>query len=358
VAVTFPFITGICILEGIKSQAKISVDQGADVYVAGDRHGSNAPISVDTIAALKSIDGVEKVVPRIVGRAYFFDKLVTIVGLDRDPFPSGAEIVRGDLPSSPGEVLMGDALARQLGLQLGTSFSLTINASKIFRVTGVFRSECTIWSALLIYMSLKDAQELFRTPGVATDLLVYTRPGYAHAVAERIQEKDFSEGMKLPLLRVQDRALVSLYIQKGYNARGGVFTALYTVAFALGIPALLVASGLGFTERRKEIGILKATGWQTQEVIETIFMENIMLSLLATPIAVLSSFLWMKVLNGLFIAQFFIAQVDLMPPFPVPSRFLPTPVLLGFLVSFVITSAGSIFTTWKTAVVPPSDAMR
>jgi ABC-type antimicrobial peptide transport system permease subunit len=130
------------------------------------------------------------------------------------------------------------------------------------------------------------------------------------------------------------------------------------VAFALGIPALLVASGLGFTERRKEIGILKATGWQTQEVLETVGLENVMLSLAATPIAVLLSFFWLKVLNGFFVAQFFIAQIDLMPPFPVPSRFLPVPVLLGFLVSLIITSVGSIYTTWRTAVVPPSDAMR
>jgi len=358
VAVIFPFMTGISILEGIKCQARISVQEGADVYVAGDLYGSNAPVSTEHVSALKMIDGVDRIFPRIVGRAYLFDQLVTIVGLHSQAFPGHLEIIQGHMPGSAGEVLIGNALARQMGFQLGTTFSLSFNPSKRFRIAGIFRSECSIWSAILICMPLEDAQELFQTPGMASDILIYTRPGYAHAVAELIQERGYLGETKGPLLRVQDRDLISLYIQKGFNARGGVFTALYTVAFALGIPALLVASGLGFTERRKEIGILKATGWQTQEVLETVGLENIMLSLAATPIAVLLSFFWLKVLNGFFVAQFFIAQIDLMPPFPVPSRFLPVPVLLGFLVSLIITCVGSIYTTWRTAVVPPSDAMR
>jgi ABC-type lipoprotein release transport system permease subunit len=357
-AVIFPFITGISILEGIKRESEISIQEGADVYVSGDSYGSNGPISTRYVSAIKSLDGVMKVFPRVVGRAYFFNKLVTVVGVNRESFPASLNIIQGRIPQSPGEVLMGQALARQTGLQVGTRFSFVFNPAKLFRVTGIFTSKCTIWSALLTCMSFEDAQELFRTPGMATDILVYTRPGYAEAVAEKLQEKERLGGIKLPFLRVQHRRLIRLYIVKGFNTRGGVFTALYTVAFALGIPALLVASGLGFTERRREIGILKATGWQTQEVLETVFLENSMLSLLATSVAVLVSYGWLKVLNGFFIAQFFIAEVELMPYFPVPSRFFPMPCLLGLLISFIITSVGSIYTTWRTAVTAPTEAIR
>ncbi len=356
--VIFPFITGISILEGIKRQADISIQEGADVYVSGDSYGSNAPISTRYISAIKSLDGVVKVFPRVVGRVYFFDKLVTVVGVHRETFSDALKIIQGRIPSSPGEILIGEALASQMGFQLGTSFSFVFNPSKLFRVVGIFTSKCTIWSALLTCMSFEDAQDLFSTPGMATDLLLYTRPGYAEAIAKKLQEMKHLGGLKLPLLRIQERGLIRLYILKGFNTRGGVFTALYTVAFALGIPALLVASGLGYTERRREIGILKATGWQTQEVLETVFLENSMLSLLATSVSVLVSFLWLKVLNGLFIAQFFIAGVELMPYFPVPSRFFPMPCLLGLLISFILTSVGSIYTTWRTAVVAPSEAIR
>ena len=53
VAVIFPFMTGISILEGIKAQAGVSVQEGADVYVAGDLYGNNAPVSTSLVSALK-----------------------------------------------------------------------------------------------------------------------------------------------------------------------------------------------------------------------------------------------------------------------------------------------------------------
>ncbi len=161
-----------------------------------------------------------------------------------------------------------------------------------------------------------------------------------------------------PPLRVQDKSLVKRYFQRGFNYKAGVFTALFTVAFALAIPALLVISGFGQTERKKEIGVLKATGWQTQEVMEMATLENLIIAFTSAPLAILSAMVWMKWFNGAFIAQFFIAEIGLMAPFPVPSRFLPLPSLLAFLFAIVLTMVGSLYPTWKTATVPPAEAMR
>ncbi len=148
------------------------------------------------------------------------------------------------------------------------------------------------------------------------------------------------------------------YFQRGFNYKAGVFTALYTVAFALAIPALLIVSGFGQTERRKEIGIIKATGWQTQEVMEMVALENLIISLTSAPLAILMAMAWLKLFNGAFIAQFFIAEIGLMAPFPVPSRFLPLPCFFAFLFAIVLTMVGSLYSTWKTATVPPVEAMR
>jgi ABC-type lipoprotein release transport system permease subunit len=161
-----------------------------------------------------------------------------------------------------------------------------------------------------------------------------------------------------PPLRVQDKSLVKRYFQRGFNYKAGVFTALFTVAFALAIPALLVVSGFGQTERRKEIGVLKATGWQTQEVMEMVTLENLVISLTSAPLAILLAMAWLKWFNGAFIAQFFIAEIGLMAPFPVPSRFLPLPCLFAFLFAMVLTMVGSLYSTWRTATIPPAEAMR
>jgi ABC-type lipoprotein release transport system permease subunit len=209
-------------------------------------------------------------------------------------------------------------------------------------------------------MSFEDASEFFKMKGKATDILIYTRPGYAPFLAKEIQEKMeiSSPGQLEPPLRVQDKTLVKRYFERGFNYKAGVFTALYTVAFALAIPALLIVSGFGQTERRKEIGVIKATGWQTQEVMEMAALENFVISLTSAPLAILLAMVWLKWFNGAFIAQFFIAEIGLMAPFPVPSRFLPLPCLFAFLFAVVLTMVGSLYSTWKTATVPPVEAMR
>jgi ABC-type lipoprotein release transport system permease subunit len=360
IAVLFPFVSAISISEGIKFQSLISIEEGADMYVASDYYGSNAPISLDYLDRFEKMEGVTKVYPRIVGRTYFVNRLATIVGILPANIPKSIRLSQGNMFQEKGEVVVGRGLAREFQLQAGVRFTLSVNPSKVFRIVGIFDADATIWSANLILMSFEDASEFFRMKGRATDILICTRPGYAPLLAKEIQEKmevsnpDHGESP----LRVQDKPLVRRYFQRGFNYKAGVFTALYTVAFALAIPALLIVSGFGQTERRKEIGVLKATGWQTQEVMEMVALENLIMSLTGAPLAILTSMVWLKWFNGAFIAQFFIAEIGLMAPFPVPSRFLPLPSLLAFLFAIVLTMAGSLYSTWKTATVPPVEAMR
>jgi len=360
IAVLFPFISAISISEGIKFQSLISVEEGADIYVTSDHYGSNAPISLRYLQRFQEMEGVTKVFPRIVGRTYFVNRLTTIVGILPENIPKSIHLAQGGMFHERGEVVIGKGLAKEFRLQIGVRFSLSVNPSKLFRVAGIFDSSATIWSANLILMSFEDASEFFRMEGKATDILIYTRPGYAPFLAKEIQEKmGISNPDQMePPLRVQDKPLVRRYFQRGFNYKAGVFTALYTVAFALAIPALLIVSGFGQTERRKEIGVIKATGWQTQEVMEMVALENLIISLTSAPLAILFAMVWLKWFNGAFIAQFFIAEIGLMAPFSVPSRFLLLPCFLAFLFTIVLTMIGSLYSTWKTATVPPVEAMR
>jgi ABC-type lipoprotein release transport system permease subunit len=306
------------------------------------------------------MEGVVKVFPRVVGRSYFANQLATLVGIPAEDIPKSIRLMQGGMFREKGEVVVGKGLAKDFQLQIGVRFTLLVNSSKIFKVSGIFDSDTTIWSSNLILMSFEDASEFFKMKGKATDILIYTRPGYAPFLAKEIQEKmeTSNPGQVEPPLRVQDKTLVKRYFERGFNYKAGVFTALYTVAFALAIPALLVVSGFGQTERRKEIGVLKATGWQTQEVMEMVALENLVISLTSAPISILLAMVWLKWFNGAFIAQFFIAEIGLMAPFPVPSRFLPLPCLFAFLFAIVLTMVGSLYSTWKTATVPPVEAMR
>ena len=183
-AVLFPFITALSISEGIKFQSLISVEEGADIYVSSDYFGSNAPISLDYLERFRKMDGVTKVLPRIVGRTYFANRLATIVGIPPENIPKSIHLAQGRIFHEKGEVIVGKGLAKEFHLQLGVRFSLSVNSSKLLKVAGIFDSDATIWSANLILMSFEDASEFFKMKGKATDILIYTRPGYAPFLAK------------------------------------------------------------------------------------------------------------------------------------------------------------------------------
>jgi ABC-type lipoprotein release transport system permease subunit len=353
-AILFPFLTALSISEGIKLQSKISVEEGADFYVSGDSAGSAAPLSLSHVDRFRKIAEIERIVPRIVGRAYLEDRTVAMVGMPGGVVPDSILIEGGRPIKNRGEVIVGSTLSNRYGLHPGTQFYMPINQWKRLTVVGVFSCKCSIWSASLIYMSLDDAGELFRMRGMATDFLIYAKPNQSPVVSIYLQ----NENQKDPPIKIQSRELVNSFYQKGFESRAGVFTVFYLAAFALAIPLIFILTGLGWTERRREIGTLKAVGWQILDVMQVSLWENIYVSVLSACLALAAAFVWIHTFNGLLIAQFFIGEPGLMPAFPVPARFVPAPTFLAFLLALVLTMTGSLYNTWRMAATLPAETMQ
>ena len=353
-AILFPFLAALSISEGIKLQSRISVEEGADFYVTGDSAGNSMPLPLSYLDRFRNIAEIDRIVPRIVGRAYLKDRTVSIVGMPGGILPGSLLVAGGRRIQSRGEVIVGSTLNARYGLSPGSKFYMPINRWKRFTVVGIFASENSMWSSNLIYMSLEDAGELFRMKGMATDFLVYAKPKQSPVVSIYLQ----MENQKEPPIRIQSREVVTSYFLKGFESRAGIFTAFYLAAFALAIPLVFILTGLGWSERRKEIGTLKAVGWQTLDVMEVILLENIFVSVLAACLAFIAAFAWIRGLNGFLIAQFFLGEPGLVPAFPVPARFVPIPAFLSLLLALVLTMTGSLFNTWRLAATPAAETMR
>lgn len=358
VAILSPFVTAIAVCEGEKDQYRRALAESADIYVARDHYGSNGPIELTLVDRLKAIQGVTRVVPRVIGRTYAKQKFVAVLGVHSQDIPSSITLEQGRKPGARGETIIGATAAAYLDLKPGSRFSLKRNPDQVFEIVGVFRSPFTVWEADLLVMNFDDASELFGIPEKATDLLVYTRRGYQQIVDIIIRMSEQEQNAAQPPLRAQTREIIERYSQRGFNIKAGVFSGFYSLVFLLGIPSIGVISGFGLSERRREIGVMKALGWQTEEVLELVALENLMLSVISMPFVMLVAAGWIHLFNAGGIASFFIADLDLIIPFQVPSQLYPVPCLLGVLMAVVLTMVGSIYATWRTAVVPPSEAMK
>jgi ABC-type lipoprotein release transport system permease subunit len=356
-AIIFPLVTALAISEGLRFQAEIGTVEGADIYVSEDRYGGSGPISLTYEEGLTGIKGVSLVKPRVVGRTYFADRLVAVVGLDREAVLSLKPVVKGDIPNTSGEVLVGEGIAKAFAIEPGIRFTLAANNRKVFKPTGILRSSC-LWSSDVMIMQLKDANEFFRIKGYSSQLLVYVaskpNPQLMSSLVNHLKGQHASGAG----VQIEDRARTYERLWSGYAHKRGIFIVLYIIVFVLAFPAFLVTSGLGMRELGKEIGVLKAVGWRTWEVLEKVALENLLISLTAVSISILLSMVWIKGFNGMLIAQFYVAEVGLFPTMDIPSRYHPSQALFCLCFSLVVTLVGSLFSAWQKAYVPPSELMR
>ncbi len=203
VAILSPFVTAIAICEGIKAEYVSILKEGGDIYVARDNYGINAPIELEMIDQFRRLQGVTKVVPRVIGRTYVKGKLLVILGIPTACIPSFIRITDGKTPGGRGEVILGGGAAGYLNLDLGNRFSIERKPDQVFKIVGLFYSPINIWNADLLVMDIEDASDLFGIRGKATDLIIYTRPGYEQIVDIIIQMSQNEEEVDQPLLRFE-----------------------------------------------------------------------------------------------------------------------------------------------------------
>jgi ABC-type lipoprotein release transport system permease subunit len=367
VAILAPYTAGLGISQGLQQQAEDSIRFGANLYVTGSQFGRNVPVSLATIPEIEKLDGVTAVIPRIVGGTTLGinREPVVVVGLPVQGLPPSTTCVEGRLYglASRNEFVIGTELAQRLNLKVGSlipPFYRNERGEQVSKVVGVFAADGPLWQSRLIFTSLESAAEVFDQRGLATDLLVDCRDGLEAAVRRKILQMSpvNSNGTDATRLQVTSRSELRSLLPSGLLHREGVFNLHFLLAFVVGILVILVTSGLGLSERRREIGVLKATGWQTDEILLRGLAESLFLSFTGAAVALLMAFVWLNSLNGYWIAGVFLSGVDAAPTFRVPCRLTPIPTLLCFLMSAVLVLSGTLSSSWRAAIVSPAEAMR
>ncbi len=355
--ILFPFVTAMSISEGLRFQAELSVKEGADIYVSADQCGGTVSLDANAAQQLARLPGVSRATARVVGRTYMVDRVVTLVGVEKGSLSLLEPIVHGRVPEAPGEVLVGHGIARNFGMQSGMPFTLAANNRKVFRVSGILEPSC-LWGSDLIVMHYEDANEFFRTKGRATQLLIYTSSDTATVVAA-IAEHQVKQALLGPApLCIEERRTALERLRSGYGRSQGIFSVLFIVGAALTIPALVITCGLGQAELRREMGVMKAIGWKTQDLLEKVALENVTVSVAAVCVSVLLCMVWMKGLNGIFLAQFFVAEVGMVPEMAIPSRVIPSHLLLALAFVLVVTQLGGLISVWRSVHLSPKESMR
>lgn len=344
VAIVFVLASVMFFAHALKREAALLLKGSPDIIVQRMVAGRQELIPTSYLARMKEIRGVISGVPRLWGYYYY----PTVKANYTIMVPEG-------FGHKEGTVLIGKGVSRTLSVGKGQEmwFQTWDGSGLKFTVASILPAESEIISSDLILMSAADFKKLFIIPaGYATDLLLSVRNSRELAtIAEKIAG-----------LLPDTRPIIRDEILRTYDAifswrQGIMVVVLGSALLAFVILAWDKASGLSAEERR-EIGILKAIGWETSDVIFVKFWEGTVISLVSFLVGILLAYLHVFFSSAVLFAPILKGWAVLYPEFRLVPFIDGYQVTTLFFLTVIPYTVATIVPSWRAATIDPDAQMR
>ncbi|MCW8893618.1 MAG: ABC transporter permease, partial [Deltaproteobacteria bacterium] len=250
--------------QSLKSEATGSLVSAPEIVVQRVSAGRHDLVPIGYAEVISKFPGVKSVTPRVWG--YYYDSLVkanlTLIGIGE--YQEQLELLDGRLPIKPDECAIGMGIVNVFGPGKGDALVLENSAStsKTFKITGVFRAASNLLTNDLVVLPEAALRQFFAMDStLATDLVV--------EVYNQREIKTLAKKIKYHLsdTRPITRDEILHTYETLFNWRSGMMLAVAVAALiAFCILAWDKATGITAEEKR-EIGVLKALGWETADVL-------------------------------------------------------------------------------------------
>lgn len=308
--------------------------------VAG-RHDLIPPGYLEKIGRIR---GVQKMEGRLWG--YYYDSVVKANYTFMAP---------RDMKIEKGEIVVGPALERSRGLAAGNGISFRAYTGELhtFIVADVLPASSELVSADLVLMNEEDFRAFFKIPA-----------GYYNDIALSVANPQEVRNVAIKLLASlpDSRPILRDEVLRTYASifdwREGLLLALLSAAIlAFGIFAWEKAAGLSAEEKR-EIGILKAIGWETGDVIKMKFWEGLLISLSALLVGYLAAYLHVFYFAAGLFEPVLKGWAVLYPRITLPPHIDGLQIATLFFFTVVPYTAAALVPIWRAATTDPDTVMR
>jgi ABC-type lipoprotein release transport system permease subunit len=328
----------------LKREAALMLEAAPEVVVQKVTAGRHDLLPAAHVEALRGIRGVRKVEGRLWG--YHFDPVVAA---------NYTLMVPSDRKVAAGTAILGSGVAEARGAAVGDLLSLRTSNGRALplRVVEVMPHESALVAADLLLLSERDFLAISGMPaGFYTDVaLSVAHPREVRTVAEKV------------LARLPDsRPILREEILRTYAAlfdwrEGLLLVLLVTSGLAFAMLAWEKASGLSADERR-EIGILKAVGWDTGDVMRMKLLEGGLLSLLAFMLGFVLAYAHVFAFGAPLFASALRGWAVLYPEVRLTPAVDGLQLVGLFLLTVVPYTAATLIPVWRAAVTDPDAVMR
>ena len=342
--IVFLLASTLLFTQSLRQEAALVLAESPELIVQRLLAGRHDLIPASYLEQLGAIRGISERYGRLWG--YFYDPAVRA---------NYTLMVPREAPPAAGDIHLGAGVARARGLGPGDYLSLRSARGDpfFFRIAALLAADTELVSSDLMLLNAEDFRRFFDFPADRfTDIVLRVRnPAEVRKVVEKIS-------LALP----DTRPILREEILRTYDAvfgwrQGLVFVLLTGAMLAFVIFAWDRASGLSGEERR-EIGILKAIGWETGDVLRMKFWEGAALSLMAFLLGYLLAYVHVFHFSAILFAPVLKGWAVLYPDFrPVPFVDGLQVATLFFFSVFPYTVA-TIIPIWRAAITDPDQVMR
>jgi ABC-type lipoprotein release transport system permease subunit len=343
-AVVFLLASVMLFTDALRREAATVLRNSPEVVVQRMVAGRHDLLPVTSLAKLQAIRGAREVSGRLWG--YHFDPTVAA---------NYTVMVPPADPPAPGSIRIGAGIAAARGAGVGDVLALRGADGSLFSFTiaGVLPSASQLVSADLMLVGEADYRRFFALPeGVYTDAVMTVRnPRETRTVAQKVVAAlpDARPILRDEILRTYDSV---------FTWREGIMLlTLVGAVLAFAILAWDKASGLSAEERR-EIGILKAVGWETGDVLTMKLWEGGLVSLSAFVIGYLAAYGHVFHLGSPLFAPVLKGWAVLYPRFELVPQVDGLHLATLLLFTVLPYTAATLVPVWRAAVTDPDAVMR
>ena len=342
--IVFIFASAMFFFQSIKKEASLILQDSPEWVVQRVTAGRHDVMPVNHIKKVQGITGVSSVRGRLWG--YYYDPI------------TGANYtlwVPEDFPCEEGDIIIGEGVSRsRLVYEEDTmEFRDYKGAISIFKVKQILSPRTSRVSSDLVLICESDFRKFYGIhEGYVTDLVFSLRKTETpHSIANRIAKL-------LPDTKLVGREEVFTTYRTGLSWKKGILRViLFSTILAFIILAWDKASGLN-EEDRKEIGILKATGWQTSDVVMLKLWEGTGISLSSFLIGIVLAYVHVFFMSSALFEPVLKGWAVLYPDFKLIPYVDPYQVLGLLLLTVFPYTIATILPSLKAVAIDPDSIMR
>jgi len=319
--------------------------------------GRLVPMPVSMLDSLQNIRGVKRIIPRVWG--YNYDTptgaVFTIVGTDSTL--SGLKMLKTShiQKLKDNMAIVGTGFLELRGLELGERLTLLDPKGEIrsYQIVGKFESVSDLLTRDLILLS----------PNAAKQMLGLKKDELTDVALEIYNPLEIDNiGRKIDRRFSGVRVVTNIQLGSTYQAlfgwRGGIFVYGTLLAlFAFLILAWERASGLG-REEKNELAVLKAVGWQINDVLMMKFWEAFAVSITATISGIFLAFLHVFIFQAPLLKPFLIGWSVLYPDYQLFPVLEIESILVIFSLSVIPYLSATLIPAWRGAITNPAEVMQ